>query len=1192
MSRKSFGSILKTTARTLAWIAGIWVALLVILEIAFSSPVLTRIVNSYASEYVDGSLNFGKASLSFFKRFPAAVLTLEDVSVTYPAERYDSLERAGVQGHLIYAGCGESADTLASFRKFSVGVSLPALVSGTIKVPYMRLDKPRVFAHSYSDGSANWNMFGTSEDLPEETEETEEADSTADDASSLKIVIGKVMMTGKPHVVYTDCRDSIFALVSMRRFELNGNINSKRIDRSRIGLTLDSMFVAGRISRDTLAFGLDHLYMHEKDKAVNIDMSSKALVATREFGRLQIPISVSGILSFPKGEGNTVCLNELNANLAHIPLKGDARISICENSAQIKAQMNIDRCPVGKIVDSYVSHIMTEANEISTDALLNVSVNIDGEYDLATGKLPQMKASLSIPSSTTTYSSFPDTPLTMEMNIGAEIDAEGRANLDINRLGIGIPGSWISATCQAKDLMADDPALNIDAELDAELSRLKDLIPAEYGIQAEGSLHGTIKGEARLSQLSIYNFSSSSLNGEIVGKGILVDMPEDTISANIDGLKITLGPEKLTSRRAPDKVINLVGIKGEIAKADIQYGSSMAIRTEGFRVSAKNSMDTKIEADSTFKINPFSGRLSADRLSVSDSDGTTLRLTETSNGFYIFPKKGSPKTPVLTLTSKNKWISLKYNADRIALSEANMKVTATMNTFEKKHRMQAFVDSLSRIYPYIPKDSLVRHHFAKFRNMAPARGSFTEDDFASQDIDISLDKSIARYFNEWDIDGKLNVGKGFVRTPSFPLRNSLKGFGLRFTNDYVQIDSLNLMSGKSDLSATGKLSGLKRALMGRKGALKLDVEVVSEKMDGDELLLAYTTGSTATKEDVQISEELDEEAFMEEIVLDTANTSSLIVIPKNLNADISLIATNVNYSDLKIDLACADLIVKDRCVQITNTQALSNMGEIHLDGFYATSSKEDIKAGFNLAFKDITAEKVINLMPSVDTLMPLLKSFGGNLNCELAATARMDTTMNIIMPSINGILRIGGKDLYIKDNEIFHKMAKLLIFKNKNEGHINNMTVEGIIKDSKVEVFPFILEMDRYMLGLSGVQNMDMSFRYHASLIKSPFIIKVGMDIYGDNFDNMKFKIGKPKYKSKDVPVFSAVIDDAKVNLVKSIRNVFDRGVDNVMKENMQRAIEEHKKKIGYVQAVDQQMEVLSEKEQQDYEAETQSEQN
>ena len=155
------------------------------------------------------------------------------------------------------------------------------------------------------------------------------------------------------------------------------------------------------------------------------------------------------------------------------------------------------------------------------------------------------------------------------------------------------------------------------------------------------------------------------------------------------------------------------------------------------------------------------------------------------------------------------------------------------------------------------------------------------------------------------------------------------------------------------------------------------------------------------------------------------------------------------------------------------------------------------------------------------------------------------------------------------------------------------MTVEGVIKDSKVEVFPFILEMDRYMLGLSGVQNMDMSFRYHASLIKSPFLVKVGMDIYGNDFDNMKFKIGKPKYKNKEVPVFSAVIDDTKLNLVTSIRNVFDKGVDAIMRESyLQQAIEEHKKKIGYIQAVDQEMETLSAKEQQEYENNQKSENN
>ena len=151
----------------------------------------------------------------------------------------------------------------------------------------------------------------------------------------------------------------------------------------------------------------------------------------------------------------------------------------------------------------------------------------------------------------------------------------------------------------------------------------------------------------------------------------------------------------------------------------------------------------------------------------------------------------------------------------------------------------------------------------------------------------------------------------------------------------------------------------------------------------------------------------------------------------------------------------------------------------------------------------------------------------------------------------------------------------------------DKMTVEGVIKDSKVEVFPFILEMDRYMLGLSGVQNMDMSYKYHASLIKSPFLIKLGMDVYGDDFDNMKFKIGKAKYKSTNVPVFSSVIDTTKINLVSSIRGIFEKGVEAAVAENERNeAIEKHKQEIGYVRAVDQELEALSKKEEEQIKAE------
>ena len=1124
--------ILKTSGKVVLWIAGLWLSILIILEIVLSGAVLTKLVNHTAKEYIDGELRFGKASVSMFRRFPAAVLTLEDFSVTYPAERFDSLESAGVQGHLMYKGTAEVADTLASFSRFAVGVNIPALISGTVHIPYMRLDKPRVFAHSYADGSANWNIFKTGS-------EEEEADTTESEGGLPKIVIGRVMMTGRPHVVYTDSRDTVFAMVTMKRLMLNGKINSKRLSKSNIGLTLDSMFVAGRLGRDTLALGLDKLYLHEKDKALGIEAAAKAFLATNSFERVRVPVEINGLVTFPKDSIPAISTEGLQINIMNVPISADADLRFRKDFTAIKADARI-------------------------------------------------------PHTTLTHPDFPEQELSLSLGANAATDSRGRINVDLRKLEAAIKGASVSLKGNVRDVTGNDPAISIDGRLNAAIDSLARFIPDSLGIAASGALSATIGGQARLSQLNIYNFSRSSLLGEVRADSITVNMPADSINADIDGLRIVLGPEDKVSRRDSTKSFRLMGITGEIAKADLSYKDAMKLKMSDFRIAAKNIVDGTATGDTTRRIYPFGGSVSAGRLSFRDSEGTSIRVENTKNGFQVLPKKGQPQVPLLTFNSRNKRISMRSGVNRALITDADITASAAMNTVERRKKMRAMRDSLARVYPDVPKDSLFRHMMAQ-KGPRPAMPEWMkEEDFRKSDIDISLDKTLAKYFRDWDLKGGISVKTGMVMTPYFPVRNILQGFDLKFTNDRIAIEQLAIRSGDSDLSATGDLTGLKRALLGRRGSLKLDVDITSQGMNANQLLAAYTTGMNFNPESLKGQEELSDEEFEKQVVLDTAAavaTPSLIVVPANLNADIRLNASDITYSDLHIKKMTADLIMKERCVQITDTKALTNMGDITLEGFYATQSKKDLKTGFSINFKDITAEKVINLMPAVDTLMPLLKSFGGLLNCELAATARLDTNMNLVMPSINGIMRIGGDDLTIKNNEMFRKLAKLLIFKNKKEGRINKMTVEGVIKDSKVEVFPFILEMDRYMLGLSGVQNMDMSFRYHASLIKSPFLIKLGMDIYGPDFDHMKFKIGKAKYKNRNVPVFSTVIDNTKINLVESIRNIFDKGVTAAIIENENMgAIEEHKKEIGYVQAVDQKMEELSADEQKQLEAQQQAE--
>ena len=1143
--KTTFGKICKTICKVILWFAGIWIALFAILELALSPSVMTKLVNKYANEYVDGELKFSKASISMFRRFPNVVLSLEDFSITYPADRFDQIEKEGAQGHLIHKGCGAEADTLASFRKFSASINVPALLTSTIHIPHVRLDKPRIFAHSYYDGSTNWDIFKTGSDetdIPEE--EIEVADSTQTESSPLQLSIGRIWMSGRPLIVYTDSRDTVFASISMKRFVLRGNAKSKHAYTGKIGMTLDSMFVAGRLGRDTLALGLDRLYLHEGNRSVTVDAAAKTFMATNGYGRMMIPVSMNGDIEFPKEYEGHILTKNFIVDIASIPIIADADINLAEEGISAKGGIRIEKCNLKPIIDRYAVRFIPQISQYSTDIFLG-------------------------------------------MNMGFDVCAKDRMaiNADLKELTAEASGLGVSLKLKANDVTGSDPKISMDGQFRARLDSLTALIPDSLGLDARGTLTAHIKGNARLSQLNIYNFSNADLSGELAADSLIVSMPNDTINAHIDSLKIILGPEQVTIGKDVKKVLNLMGITGTIAKADISYKDAIKLHTEGFLVSAKNSMDGEITMD-TLSLHPFSGRLAAKKLSMTDSEGTSIRLNNSSNSFRIMPKRGKANIPTLSLTSRNERIFLRSQYNRAALTNANLQARAALNTVERRQKAKAFMDSLSRAYPDVPRDSLLAH-------MMKAAGSrkvilpswMQEEDFNKHDIDISLDKTLAKYFREWDLTGGMNVERGMVMTPYFPLRNSLGGFDLKFTNDAVSINKFDIKAGESNLSATGKLSGLKRALLGRKGALKLDVDINSEGVNADQLLSAYTTGMNFNPETFKgNSESISDKEFLEQVIIDTAAAAvapALIVVPGNIMAEIRLNASNIKYSDLHINTMTADLIMKERCVQITDTKALTNMGDISMEGFYSTKTKNDLKTGFSLNFKDITAEKVINLMPAVDTIMPLLKSFGGLLNCELAATAQLDTNMNIIMPSINGVMRIGGENLTISNNEMFNKLAKVLMFRNKKKGQIDKMTVEGVIKDNRLEVFPFILEMDRYMLGLSGIQNMDMSFRYHASLIKSPFIIKLGMDIYGPDFDNMKFKIGQAKYKSKNVPVFSTVIDNTKINLVESIRNIYDKGVDAVMSENQRmRAIEEHRKKIGYVQAVDQKLEELSSEEQ------------
>jgi hypothetical protein len=121
----------------------------------------------------------------------------------------------------------------------------------------------------------------------------------------------------------------------------------------------------------------------------------------------------------------------------------------------------------------------------------------------------------------------------------------------------------------------------------------------------------------------------------------------------------------------------------------------------------------------------------------------------------------------------------------------------------------------------------------------------------------------------------------------------------------------------------------------------------------------------------------------------------------------------------------------DRKLHIQDFSAKTTAGEININAFYATPSKKDLAAGFDISLKDINIGSFIKLVPNIDTILPMLKSFEGIINSRIAATTQIDTNMNIIFSSLKGVARIKGDSLILMDSETFAQIAKTLKFKNK-----------------------------------------------------------------------------------------------------------------------------------------------------------------
>ncbi len=374
----------------------------------------------------------------------------------------------------------------------------------------------------------------------------------------------------------------------------------------------------------------------------------------------------------------------------------------------------------------------------------------------------------------------------------------------------------------------------------------------------------------------------------------------------------------------------------------------------------------------------------------------------------------------------------------------------------------------------------------------------------------------------WLPEGIIGFNRLGVSVPEFALPVRMQKTAVTLGNRVITLKQARCRIGDSDITATGAIYDLNGTFK-YKRPLRAKLDISSNNLDCNQLINALNFPEDTLQTSV-----------------DTVSSLKLFVIPKNIDFELQTHLKWVKYDQMIFEDVEGAVDVYNQAVHLKDLSMKGLDAQMNATLVYRAKEEKKGYTGFDFQLHQVNIGKLVDFIPSLDTIVPMLRSFQGKVNFEAAAEAVLDSNLNIKIPSLKAAVHIKGDSLVLMDGETFAEISKMLMFKNKKRNMFDSISVNLTVQDGNVTVYPFLLQIDRYKAAVGGTQGLDMNFQYHISVLKSPIPIKMGVNITG-NLDNMKIRLGKAKYKDAVTPVEIRKVDSTRVHMGRQIVSDFRR---------------------------------------------------
>ncbi len=881
----------------------------------------------------------------------------------------------------------------------------------------------------------------------------------------------------------TNSSESAFRFIDLENVDVK-NFNISYHDQS-LKLLTDiknlTAQVSGKIVSETV------------DAKVNIDKGIVSLTYDGEHYLRNASVKANTNLRFivPKmriefADNSVATINNMNATIG-----GSIENDSTNNQILFDLKYRGKLLPLPEILSFVPSAYQSYLKGVEANGLITSEGSIKGAY--SDKSMPLMDMHIVLQDGTLKYEGFP-LPLSEvngEVKFYSDMTNDEISYLQIDRFSAKTPKSSIQTNGKVTHFFTDLHC-DLQSDGDLELSEFGPMIPASMKAKVKGRAAGRVNSVFSMSQIEKMQLEKMQFSGNVK----LTDFKAgyDTISLQTDHSELEFAlPNVNTSLR------NKLLVSGKIATNNLNIstkkGTTAAVKNGTVSFEASDFRDTKRMPDvaCTFKFDSVSARM----------DTIQLAIQKPVGHLEMQPIKAKPTEPEVNVTFDSGILNAVAGSGKFYCNNVKLKAWYLGDKLTPRMKVQ-----------YLGE------------NMKMAMGA---DSARMNKIDLNADllndPGQKDKLRQWQANGFVKIDKGKIAMSTLKYPLEIPAIQMDFTPETVNIKESRLKIDKSDFSLSGKLSNI-LSYVKSDSLLRGNFNFVSDKTDLVQLM-QLTSGMG------------DKEAKPAPATTNDAPTGPYMV-PKGIDVQLNVNVASANYGTGVARDIKGQLRVKDGLLILDDLSMVTPAAKMRLTTMYRTPRKNHLFMGLDFHMTDVEISELLKIIPDVDSIMPMLRSFSGKGEFHAAAETYLDSLYNPKISTIRGAASVRGTDLVLMDGQTFSEIAKTLRFSKKTFNKVDSLAAEFTLFKNEIDIYPFLIVMDKYKGVVAGRHNMDMTFDYHISVVQSPLPFRLGIDITG-KIDDLKYRLAKCRYADMYRPASRGVVQSKQLELRKMIRDALTK---------------------------------------------------